>query len=56
MCLTHGYGVELLAIQDTVRAAPDLLNRSVVGEKCYSRTRYLSTPDAMWLQSGSVAG
>jgi hypothetical protein len=51
-----GYGVELLAVKDTLRAAPYLLNRLVVGEKCYFQMGCLSTPDAMWLQSGIVAG
>jgi hypothetical protein len=50
--MTHGYGVEQLGVKDTLRAAPHLLNRLVVGEKCYFQMRYRSTPDAMWLQSG----
>jgi hypothetical protein len=55
MSLTHSYGIELLAVQDTVWTALDLLHRSILGEKSYFHTRYRSTSDAKWLQSRNVA-
>jgi len=50
--LTQGYGVELLAVHDTVRATPNLRNRSALGESGISKRAIL----AHLVQSGFNPG